>query len=203
MQIFTAAYSVISAHATKIKCCVAHPEIADDHTPHDTVCVAYVLRSKNSARGAGQLFGTIYAEEPTRVDQGRYGAAIERAQLTPMKSPGNSIIGEPSPSVRESNGSDGAVLLDIQQGICFSLNPVGAKIWAFIKERKSTDDIIATLIKDFDVPEEQIRSDVAEFAALLKQNGLLLSAGKPSAKRSGFLRTVIDRLVSAGLLLRE
>lgn len=120
-----------------------------------------------------------------------------------MKSPENPIIGEPSPSVRESNGLDGAVLLDIQQGICFSLNPVGAKIWALIKERKSTDDIVASLVKDFDVPEEQIRSDVAEFATLLKQNGLLLAAGKPPAKRSGLIRAVIDRLVSAGLLLRE
>ena len=120
-----------------------------------------------------------------------------------MKASGNCIIGEPSSSVRETNNSDGAVLLDIQQGICFSLNPVGAKVWALIKQRKSTGDIIASLVKEFDVPEEQIRSDVAEFAALLKQNGLLLSAGKPSAKRNGFLRTVIDRFVSAGLLLRE
>ena len=120
-----------------------------------------------------------------------------------MNASGNSILGEPSPSVRENNGSDGAVLLDIQQGICFSLNPVGAKIWALIKEHKPTDDIIASLLKDFDVPEEQIRSDVAEFAVLLKQNGLLLSAGEPTAKRSGFIRNVIHRLVSAGLLLRE
>jgi len=120
-----------------------------------------------------------------------------------MNASGNSTLGEPSPSVRENNGSDGAVLLDIQQGICFSLNPVGAKIWALIKERKSTDDIIASLLKDFDVPAEQIRSDVVEFAALLKQNGLLLSAGESSAKRSRFFRNMIHRLVSAGLLLRE
>lgn len=120
-----------------------------------------------------------------------------------MKASGNCIIGEPSSSVRETTNSDGAVLLDIQQGICFSLNPVGAKIWALIKERKSTDDIIASLVKDFEVPEEQIRSDVTEFAALLKQNGLLLSAEKSSAKRGGLIRAVIDRLVSAGLLLRE
>jgi hypothetical protein len=120
-----------------------------------------------------------------------------------MKASGNSIIGEPASSVRATNSSDGAVLLDIEQGICFSLNPVGAKIWALIKERKSTGDIIASLVKDFDVPEDQIRSDVAEFATLLKQNGLLLSAGKPSAKRRGLIRAVIGRLVSAGLLLRE
>lgn len=120
-----------------------------------------------------------------------------------MKASGNCIIGEPSSSVRETNNADGAVLLDIQQGICFSLNPVGAKIWALIKQRKSTDDIVASLVKDFDAPEEQIRSDIVEFAALLEQNGLLSSAKQSSAKRSGLLRTVIDRLLSAGLLLRE
>ena len=120
-----------------------------------------------------------------------------------MKEPETCILGEPSPSVRESNGPDGAVLLDIQQGICFSLNPVGANIWALVKQRKSTDDIVATLMKDFAVPEEQVRSDVVEFAALLKQKGLLLSAAEPSAKRRGLLRTAIHRLISAGLLLRQ
>lgn len=199
---FAATQSVISAHATKIKCCAAHREIADDHTPHDTVCFAYVLRFKNTVRERDNSPEPSTRRNRPESIEAPFGATIERAQLNQMQSPGNSIIGEPSPSVRESNGSDGAVLLDIQQGICFSLNPVGAKIWAFIKERKSTDDIIASLVKDFDVPEEQIRSDVADFAALLKQNGLLLT-GKPSAKRSSFLRTVIDRLVSAGLLLRE
>lgn len=119
-----------------------------------------------------------------------------------MKDPQTCILGEPSPSVRESNGPDGAVLLDIQQGICFSLNPVGAKIWTLLKERKSMDEIIASLVKDFDVPEEQVRSDVAEFASLLNQKGLLMSASASSAKRSGLLRNLVHRLISAGLLLR-
>ena len=120
-----------------------------------------------------------------------------------MKASGNCIIGEPSSSVRETNNSDGAVLLDIQQGICFSLNPVGAKIWTLIKQRKSTDDIVASLVKDFDVPEEQIRSDVAEFAGASKTKWSFIVSGEPSAKRSGFIRSVIHRLVSVGLLLRE
>jgi len=116
-----------------------------------------------------------------------------------VREPDNCVLGEPSPSVRESNGSDGAVLLDIQQGICFSLNPVGATIWGLVKQRKSMDEIISSLVKDFNAPEEQIRSDVVEFAALLRQNGLLLSPG--DAKRSGLFRNVIHRLISAGQLL--
>ena len=38
-----------------------------------------------------------------------------------------------APSVRETASEDGAVLLDIEQGICFSLNPVGLKIWELLK----------------------------------------------------------------------
>jgi hypothetical protein len=32
-----------------------------------------------------------------------------------------------APGVRETASEDGAVLLDIEQGICFSLNPVGSQ----------------------------------------------------------------------------
>ena len=38
-----------------------------------------------------------------------------------------------APSVRETASEDGAVLLDIEQGICFSLNPVGLKIWELLE----------------------------------------------------------------------
>ena len=34
--------------------------------------------------------------------------------------------------IRETVSEDGAVLLDIDQGICFSLNPVGLKIWELL-----------------------------------------------------------------------
>ena len=32
-----------------------------------------------------------------------------------------------APGVREVTSEDGAVLLDVEQGVCFSLNPVGLK----------------------------------------------------------------------------
>jgi hypothetical protein len=129
------------------------------------------------------------------------GAQIKLLEVKSVKEPENYILGESSPSVRESNGPDGAVLLDIQQGICFNLNPVGAKIWGLIKEHKSMDEIITSLVKEFDVPEEQIRADVMEFAALLKQNRLLLSAG--DSKRSRSLRNILHRLISTSSSLRE
>src|ERR1039458_8095163 len=38
-----------------------------------------------------------------------------------------------APGVRETASEDGAVLLDVEQGVCFSLNPVGLRIWELLK----------------------------------------------------------------------
>jgi len=117
-----------------------------------------------------------------------------------MKPSENSVIGEPSPFVRESKGLDGAVLLDIQQGICFSLNPVGARIWDMLKQGKSFDQITDSLITDFNVPRERVRADVLEFTDHLTQHGLLLSPADTSAKRNHLVSSLIRRLTSISML---
>ena len=57
-----------------------------------------------------------------------------------------------APGVRETASEDGAVLLDIEQGICFSLNPVGLRIWELLKKRCSLDQIADALGQEFSVP---------------------------------------------------
>ena len=63
--------------------------------------------------------------------------------LSNIKSPPRGAMEDPiittediviAPGVRETASEDGAVLLDIEQGICFSLNPVGLKIWELLEE---------------------------------------------------------------------
>jgi hypothetical protein len=103
------------------------------------------------------------------------------------------LPGRPSNSVRESENQDGAVLLDIQQGLCFSINPIGSKIWNMMKQEQSFDHIVDNLAAEFSIPKEQVRGDVMEFATLLYQKGLLLSTASQSAGRFGALRKFIDR----------
>lgn len=117
-----------------------------------------------------------------------------------MKTSDVELPGRPSNSVREVENQDGAVLLDIEQGLCFSINPVGAKIWHMVKQGKSLDHIIDSLATEFNVPKEQVRGDVMEFAAVLNQKGLLLSEARPSTRRLGLLRNVIHRLMSICVL---
>ena len=97
----------------------------------------------------------------------------------------------PSPSVREVETADGAVLLDIQQGLCFSINPVGARIWHLVKEQRSLGEIVDALAAEFHVPQEQVRGDVVEFAGILNQKGLLVSEQSRSTKQSGLFSSLM------------
>jgi hypothetical protein len=95
----------------------------------------------------------------------------------------------PSASVRQIDSEDGAALLDVKQGLCFSMNPVGLKIWGMLKLNQSIDQITNQLVGEFGLPEEQLRKDVFEFVENLKQNHLLVLS-EQNAKSGRF-----DRLI--------
>jgi hypothetical protein len=88
------------------------------------------------------------------------------------------------PGIRETASQDGAVLLDIEQGICFSLNPVGLRIWGLLKERHSFEQIIDALAKDFQVPRSQLASDTVEFIGALEAKRLIQRPGQSPTKQS-------------------
>jgi len=91
-----------------------------------------------------------------------------------------------APGVRETASADGAVLLDIEQGICFSLNPVGLRIWELLKKRYSLDQIADDLGQDFPVPRAQLLSDASEFIESLEARHLIHRPGQISSTRSWF-----------------
>jgi len=95
-----------------------------------------------------------------------------------------------APGVRETASEDGAVLLDIEQGICFSLNPVGLKIWELLKTRHSVDEIADDLALDFPVSRSQLLSDVVEFLQSLEAKRLIHRADYAVARQS-WLRRVL------------
>ena len=90
--------------------------------------------------------------------------------------------------VRETASEDGAVLLDIEQGICFSLNPVGLRIWELLKERSSLDQIADSLSQEFSVPRTQLLSDAREFIEALEAKHLIRRPNDTVPRKSWFSR---------------
>lgn len=93
------------------------------------------------------------------------------------------LIGSPSDSVREIVTEDGAALLDINQGICFTVTAVGTLIWRQLKLSQPTEQITEYLCQQFpDVPRPQLQQDVDEFLGDLRQKRLLLNKREQEAQ---------------------
>ena len=58
---------------------------------------------------------------------------------------------------------DEMVLLDMESGQYFGLNEVGARIWSLLQEGLTFSAFLGTLLKEYDVSEEQMRSDIQKF----------------------------------------
>ena len=123
----------------------------------------------------------------------RYQGQETKRKATSMSDPGTISDFTIAPSVRETASEDGAVLLDVEQGICFSLNPIGLRIWELIKKRCSVDQIADSLAQDFSVPRAQLLSDAAEFIEALEAKRLIQRPGQTAPKRPWFARMLPRR----------
>jgi len=94
--------------------------------------------------------------------------------------------------VRETVNQDGAVLLDIEQGLCFSLNPVGTRIWEMIKDGRSVDEIADALEEEFRLPRTQLLTDISDFVNQLENMRLVGNQPSPSDRR-GLLSRLLGR----------
>lgn len=104
---------------------------------------------------------------------------ISTPPLDRESAPHSRLVGQdciaigPSDSVRVVENLDGAVLLDIQQGLCFSMNSVGALIWKRLADGSSPAEIADNLSRTFSISYEQAWGDVQEFVEEMKQRHLL------------------------------
>ena len=68
---------------------------------------------------------------------------------------------------------DGAVLLDLDGGVYFGLDPLGLQIWQLLKEQHSFAHICDLLQDRFDIDRKQVKADVSIFLTDLQKHGLI------------------------------
>jgi hypothetical protein len=93
-----------------------------------------------------------------------------------------------SPEVRSTYSEDGAVLLHIGKGICYSLNSVAARIWVAIEaspEGTTLDGVVTALETHFSRPRQELEEDSKECLQTLERMGLIQCNGKPTPEKSG------------------
>jgi len=85
-----------------------------------------------------------------------------------------------SREVRATYSEDGAVLLDINKGLCYGLNTVAARIWVTIETSQTgitLDDIVGALETQFEVPRHKLVNDIATYLSRLEHMGLVQRNG--------------------------
>ncbi len=65
-----------------------------------------------------------------------------------------------------------AVLLNVETGIYFGLDSIGARIWALLVDGAGQAEILDRLLAEYDVEPAELRSDLSEFLSRLAAKGL-------------------------------
>jgi Coenzyme PQQ synthesis protein D (PqqD) len=65
------------------------------------------------------------------------------------------------------------VLLNYEDGVYYSLNPVGARIWELIQDTKSVQDVLATLLDEYDTDPSACEADLLELLGEMTGLGLV------------------------------
>ena len=77
-----------------------------------------------------------------------------------------------------------AVLLNLSAGTYYGLDAVGTRIWHLLADHGTTEEIVKTLLDEFEVEENQLRRDVDDLIRQLIDKGLLKTDAQktPSAR---------------------
>ena len=78
-----------------------------------------------------------------------------------------------APSVRSVFSQDGAVLMEIKQGMMYTSNPVGGRILELLSKGMSPENVVETISHECVVSQETVRQDLERFVERLRSYGLI------------------------------
>jgi len=76
--------------------------------------------------------------------------------------------------VREMD--DGAVILDLDKGIYFGLDPIGTRIWHLLGKGDCLDEVANRILDEYDVDRATVERDLEKLIADLEERGLVRKA---------------------------
>lgn len=66
-----------------------------------------------------------------------------------------------------------SVILNLKNGVYYGLNPVGARIWSLIQERKRVSEVRDLILEEYEVEREVCEEELLALLKDLQENGLL------------------------------
>ena len=99
-----------------------------------------------------------------------------------MKAQPNSVWNA-SASVRSTYTQDGGVLLDVEKGMCYSLNALASKLWNHLEQNQAGvtfDELVSVTRSNFEVTDGELEADIAAHLDKLEKMGLVKLTARPA-----------------------
>ncbi len=87
-----------------------------------------------------------------------------------------------SPTALAAQIDGEVVALDVEKGVCYGLDRIGARIWAMIAEPRTVASLCLELTRSYEVDLATCRNDVAALLADLAAEGLVRLMPEPIAR---------------------
>jgi coenzyme PQQ synthesis protein D (PqqD) len=85
------------------------------------------------------------------------------------------VIVAKSPSTAWQILAGEAVIVSMETKVMRGLNPVGSLVWELIDGRRTVDEIVAVVVREFDVDPSTATEDVEAFVGDLLDKGLVIA----------------------------
>lgn len=73
-----------------------------------------------------------------------------------------------------------AVILSTKSGVYYGLEEVGARIWQLLKEPQTVQDLLDTILQEFNATAEQCEPDLLDLLDDLRSKGLVEICDEPA-----------------------
>jgi Coenzyme PQQ synthesis protein D (PqqD) len=81
-----------------------------------------------------------------------------------------------NPAAVHAQLADGAVIMNVETGIYYGLDPIGSRIWTLIERGTPTSAIVDTLEAEYAVEPDRLKADVEALLQALAAKGLVNAA---------------------------
>lgn len=78
-----------------------------------------------------------------------------------------------SPSAFAAELNSGCVVLNFDTGIYYALDGVGTRIWEMVRNGLSIEEMVSSLVENYDVTEPRASADLVELLSQLEREGLV------------------------------
>lgn len=75
--------------------------------------------------------------------------------------------------VMDRSVGDETVILDLESGTYYGLDPVGARMWELLAEGKTLGEVCDALLEEYDVERQRLEEDILNLAGELAEKGLI------------------------------